>query len=79
MKLYFDKRLSDPTYYVQIGIRNGKKVTSKKDVYKRQPPAFPYRAHPAQSANGLPHKPLSPADSDTAGPAPHGAKTHCLP
>lgn len=29
MKLYFDKRLSDPTYYVQIGIRNGKKVTSK--------------------------------------------------
>ncbi len=29
MKLYFDKRLSDPTYYAQIGIRNGKKVTSK--------------------------------------------------
>ena len=29
MKLYFDKRLSDPTYYVQIGVRNGKKVTSK--------------------------------------------------
>ena len=29
MKLYYDKRLSDPTYYVQIGIRKGKKVTSK--------------------------------------------------
>ena len=29
MKLWFDKRLSDPTYYVQIGVRNGKKVTSK--------------------------------------------------
>lgn len=29
MKLYFDKRLSDPTYYAQVGIRNGKKVTSK--------------------------------------------------
>ncbi len=29
MKLYYDKRLSDPTYYAQIGIRNGKKVTSK--------------------------------------------------
>jgi len=29
MKLYYDKRLSDPTYYAQIGIRNGKKVSSK--------------------------------------------------
>lgn len=29
MKLYFDKRLKDPTYYAQVGIRNGKKVTSK--------------------------------------------------
>lgn len=29
MKLYYDKRLSDPTYYAQLGIRNGKKVTSK--------------------------------------------------
>ena len=29
MKLYYDKRLKDPTYYIQIGIRNGKKVTSK--------------------------------------------------
>ena len=29
MKLYYDKRLSDPTYYAQVGIRNGKKVTSK--------------------------------------------------
>lgn len=29
MKLYFDKRLKDPTYYAQLGIRNGKKVTTK--------------------------------------------------
>ena len=29
MKLYFDKRLKDPTYYGQQGFRNGKKVTSK--------------------------------------------------
>ncbi len=29
MKLYYDKRLSDPTYYAQTGIRNGKKVSSK--------------------------------------------------
>ncbi len=29
MKLYYDKRLSDPTYYAQLGIRNGKKVTSR--------------------------------------------------
>lgn len=25
MKLYYDKRLKDPTYYAQLGIRNGKK------------------------------------------------------
>ena len=29
MKLYYDKRLKDPTYYGQQGIRNGKKVSSK--------------------------------------------------
>lgn len=29
MKVYFDKRLSDPTYYIQHGYRNGKKVTCK--------------------------------------------------
>ena len=29
MKLYFDKRLKDPTYYGQQGFRNGKKVSSK--------------------------------------------------
>ena len=29
MKLYYDKRLSDPTYYGQQGVRVGKKVTSK--------------------------------------------------
>ena len=29
MKLYYDKRLADPTYYAQMGIRNGKKTTTK--------------------------------------------------
>jgi transposase len=29
MKLYYDKRLSDPTYYIQQGFRNGKKTTTK--------------------------------------------------
>lgn len=29
MKIYFDKRLKDPTYYAQQGIRNGKKTTTK--------------------------------------------------
>lgn len=29
MKLYYDKRLKDPTYYAQQGIRNGKKTTTK--------------------------------------------------
>lgn len=29
MKLYYDKRSSDPIYYMQVGIRNGKKVTTK--------------------------------------------------
>lgn len=29
MKIYFDKRLKDPTYYGQQGYRNGKKVSSK--------------------------------------------------
>lgn len=29
MKLYYDKRLSDPTYYVQHGFRVGKKTTTK--------------------------------------------------
>lgn len=29
MKLYFDKRLKDPTYYIQQGFRNGKKTTTK--------------------------------------------------
>ena len=29
MKLYYDKRLSDPTYYVHQGIRNGKKTTTR--------------------------------------------------
>lgn len=29
MKLYYDKRLKDPTYYAQFGFRNGKKVTTR--------------------------------------------------
>lgn len=29
MKLYYDKRLKDPTYYIQRGFRNGKKTTTK--------------------------------------------------
>lgn len=29
MKIYFDKRLKDPTYYAQQGLRNGKKTTTK--------------------------------------------------
>lgn len=32
MKLCYDKRLKDPTYYIQQGIRNGKKTTTK-NVY----------------------------------------------
>ncbi len=29
MKLWYDKKSKDPTYFVQIGIRNGKKTTTK--------------------------------------------------
>lgn len=29
MKLYYDKRLKDPTYYAQQGIRIGKKTTTR--------------------------------------------------
>ncbi len=29
MKLWYDKRLSDPTYYAQQGVRNGKKTTTR--------------------------------------------------
>lgn len=29
MKLYYDKRLKDPTYYIQQGFRNGKKTITK--------------------------------------------------
>jgi len=29
MKLYYDKRLKDPAYYAQQGIRNGKKTTTR--------------------------------------------------
>ena len=29
MKLYYDKKSKNPTYYIQIGIRNGKKTTTK--------------------------------------------------
>ena len=33
MKLYYDRKSKNPTYYIQVGIRNGKKVTTK-NVYK---------------------------------------------
>ena len=29
MKLYYDKKSKDPIYYIQMGIRNGKKTTTK--------------------------------------------------
>ena len=29
MKLWYDKKSKDPTYFMQLGIRNGKKVTTK--------------------------------------------------
>ena len=33
MKLYYDKKSNDPTYYIQAGFRNGKK-TSTRNVAK---------------------------------------------
>jgi hypothetical protein len=29
MKLYYDKKSQNPTYFIQTGIRNGKKTTTK--------------------------------------------------
>ena len=29
MKLWYDRKSKDPTYFVQLGIRNGKKTTTK--------------------------------------------------
>ena len=29
MKLNYDRKSRDPTYYIQMGIRNGKKITTK--------------------------------------------------
>lgn len=29
MKLWYDRKSSDPTYFVQLGIRNGKKLLQK--------------------------------------------------
>lgn len=29
MKLYYDKKSKDPTYFIQLGVRNGKKTTTK--------------------------------------------------
>ena len=29
MKLFYDKKSKDPTYYAQQGIRNGKKTTTR--------------------------------------------------
>ena len=28
MKLNYDRKSKDPTYFIQVGIRNGKKVTT---------------------------------------------------
>ena len=36
MKLYFDKRLKDPTYYAQQGIRNGKKTREFDSCIKKK-------------------------------------------
>ena len=32
MKLWYDKKSKDPTYFIQRGIRNGKKTTTKNVV-----------------------------------------------
>ena len=32
MKLYYDRKSHNPTYFIQVGIRNGKKVTTKNIV-----------------------------------------------
>ncbi len=32
MKLYYDRKSKDPTYFIQMGIRNGKKTTTKNIV-----------------------------------------------
>ena len=32
MKLYYDRKSNNPTYFIQMGIRNGKKVTTKNIV-----------------------------------------------
>ena len=29
MKLYYDRKSKDPTYFIQLGVRNGKKTTTK--------------------------------------------------
>ena len=29
MKLWYDRKLKDPTYFIQLGVRNGKKTTTK--------------------------------------------------
>ena len=29
MKLWYDRKSKDPTYFVQLGVRNGKKTTTK--------------------------------------------------
>ena len=29
MKLNYDRKSKNPTYFIQVGIRNGKKVTTK--------------------------------------------------
>ena len=34
MKLWYDRKSKDPTYFVQKGYRNGKKTTTKKTTTK---------------------------------------------
>ena len=29
MKLWYDRKSKDPTYFIQLGVRNGKKTTTK--------------------------------------------------
>ena len=33
MKLYYDRRSKNPTYFIQQGIRNGKKTTTRNIDY----------------------------------------------
>ena len=39
MKLWYDRKSKDPTYFVQLGVRNGKKTTTKEYVHSQSPVA----------------------------------------